>query len=346
MKRLDIKIANILNGSNQSSDFILADAKDGDMAFGVTAPGPALGSAADARNQPQTAWKTNADYLEQIREIIRQDIVDIVLLSTSNLERLAIEEGLFDDSDITPAARANDTTDIWNVRGGDYVADQFSYPFRTSLLEHMMHGRITHQPPSARQGADLGLYSITFTNNAERDALILNAYREFRIEAERYGFRHFLEVFNPQPHSGLSPEQIPWFVNDHIVRTLAGVPKAARPLFLKIPYNGPGPLEELAAYDTRLIVGVLGGSSGTARDAFQLVHDAKKYGAKAALFGRKINLAEHPLTMVALLRRVLDGDASPQEAVRIYHNELDRLGITPFRSLECDTALSENFCHA
>jgi len=37
MKRLDRRLANILNGSTSSGDFIIADAKDADMAFGVTA---------------------------------------------------------------------------------------------------------------------------------------------------------------------------------------------------------------------------------------------------------------------------------------------------------------------
>ena len=40
MKRLDRKLSNILAGSAAPSDFIIADAKDGDMAFGITAPGP------------------------------------------------------------------------------------------------------------------------------------------------------------------------------------------------------------------------------------------------------------------------------------------------------------------
>ena len=41
---------------------------------------------------------------------------DIVLLSASNLEQLGMNERLFDHSAITPAARANDTSDVWAVR--------------------------------------------------------------------------------------------------------------------------------------------------------------------------------------------------------------------------------------
>ncbi|MEZ5476484.1 MAG: hypothetical protein R3E95_03030 [Thiolinea sp.] len=39
LKRLDQKLAQIRSGQYQPSDFIIADAKDGDMAFGITAPG-------------------------------------------------------------------------------------------------------------------------------------------------------------------------------------------------------------------------------------------------------------------------------------------------------------------
>jgi hypothetical protein len=84
------------------------------------------------------------------------------------------------------------------------------------------------------------------------------------------------------------------FINDKILRSLAGVTEAGRPVFLKIVYHGPRAMEELAQYDPNLVVGILGGSAGTTYDAFKLIHDAQKYGARVALFGRKINNAEHP----------------------------------------------------
>ena len=40
MKLLDAKLSRILEGSYRPSDFIIADAKDGDMGFGLTSPGP------------------------------------------------------------------------------------------------------------------------------------------------------------------------------------------------------------------------------------------------------------------------------------------------------------------
>src|SRR6185503_18878853 len=139
----------------------------------------------------------------------------------------------------------------------------------------------------------------------------------------RVGFRHFLEVFDPNSPHELTPEQIPSFINDHIARTLAGVAQAGRPVFLKIVYHGPRAMQELVEYDPHLVVGILGGSSGTTYDAFKLLSEAKKYGARAALFGRKINNCEHQLTFVKYLRAIADGQVQPEEAVRAYHGELE-----------------------
>jgi hypothetical protein len=96
----------------------------------------------------------------------------------------------------------------------------------------------------------------------------------------------------------------------------------------------------LVAYDPSMIVGVLGGSSGTSFDAFTLLAEAKKYGARVALFGRKIKDAEHPLSFVATLRQVADGGLSADEAVRAYHGDLQKLQIAPRRALKDDLELT------
>ena len=49
---------------------------------------------------------------------------------------------------------------------------------------------------------------------------------------------------------------------------------------------------------------------------------------------------EHPLTFVACLRRIADGEIDAAEACRSYHAELGRLRITPRRSLEEDLQLT------
>lgn len=338
-KSLDQKLAEIHADPHGSKAFLIADAKDADMAFGVTAPGPSQSCPRNPYNESAGCWKTLEDYRRQIREVIHQGLVDIVLLSASNLEKLAMQEKLFENSPITPAARANDTSDIWVVRGGKYP-QVASRAFRTATLDHIMWGKIDADPREPVLGADLGLYSITYTNDLENDWNALRAFHEFRIEAERKGFRYFLEVFNPNVDPGFAQGQVAPFMNDHIIRTLAGVTSRGRPIFLKIPYNGPEALEELVSYDSNLVVGILGGSAGTTLDAFQLIHDAQKYGARVALFGRKINLSEHPLTFIEMLRRIVEGQIKPEEAVKAYHGVLQKLGIKPQRHLQRDLQLT------
>ncbi len=182
----------------------------------------------------------------------------------------------------------------------------------------------------------MGLYSITLNNDATLDRASLETYRAFREEALEKGFRHFLEMFVPNAPVNLIKD-VPRFVNDSIVRLLAGTGSATRPLFLKIPYFGPAAMEQLASYDSSLVVGILGGSAGTTFDAFQMLWEAKKYGARAALFGRKINSAEHQLSFVEQLRTLADGDSTPPEAVKAYHGALQKLGISPLRSMADDS---------
>ena len=122
---------------------------------------------------------------------------------------------------------------------------------------------------------------------------------------------------------------MPEFINDAIVRTLGGVTSKGRPIFLKMVYHGPKAMEELVHYDPHLVVGILGGSAGTTYDAFKLLSEAKKYGARVALFGRKINNAENQLAFVRFLRWIADGDIAPEEAVKAYHGVLQQLGIKP-----------------
>ena len=332
-KSLDRKLQAIHADPSGSPEFILADAKDADMAFGVTAPG-----LSPERHDGEQRFKTLAEYREQIRSVIRQGLVDIMLMSASTSEVLAIEERLFDDSPITPAARANDTTDIHVLRGGTLHTEP-ARPFRTADIDHIQCGHLDCDPDERVRGTNLGLYSITFNNDLQWDHVTLERFKEFREEAERKGFRYFLEVFDPNQPDAIDPEKLPAFINDLIARTLAGVPSAGRPLFLKIVYHGPRAMEELVRYDPHLIVGVLGGSAGTTLDAFQLLYEAKKYGARAALFGRKINHAENQLAFIEFLRHIADGVIEPAEAVRAYHAVLEKLGIRPHRSLEEDLTL-------
>lgn len=329
-KSLDTKLANIHANPHGAKDFILADAKDADMATGLAATG----------KDPVTGKQRSlAEYRDQMREIIRQGLVDIILMSASTMDLLAIHERLFASSHITPAVRANDTTDIHLPAGGTYAAEP-SRPFRTATIEQLQSGKVNPTPEERRLGADLGLYSITPNNKLEFDYPTLLAYKEFRIEAEAKGFRHFLEVFDPNACGNHCPADLGRFINDLIVRTLAGVPRTGRPVFLKIAYHGPRAMEELAAYDPHLVPGILGGSSGTTHDAFKLLEDAKRHGARAGLFGRKINNSEHQLTFVRYLRAIADGQITAEEACRAYHGDLQKLNIKPYRALKDDLELT------
>jgi hypothetical protein len=282
------------------------------------------------------------EFLDIIREVTHQGLIDIMLMSAYVNEQLTIKEGLFKNSHVTPAARANDTTDVWAVRHGCYTREP-SQPFRSASIDHIQCGEVECERDGSGNfpGANLGLYSITYVNDLEQDREALLWYKEFREEAERKGFRHFLEVFDPNVNSGIAPEKLGEFINDNILRTLAGVPESGRPAFLKIVYHGAKAMEELAQYDPNLVVGILGGSAGTTYDAFKLIHEAQKYGARVALFGRKINNAEHQLAFIEMLRFITDGKISPEEAVRAYHGVLQGKGIKPHRPLDEDLKLTD-----
>ncbi len=275
-----------------------------------------------------------------MRLITRSGLVDIMLMSASSNHALTFGERLFDDSPVTPAIRANDTTDIHLARGSTY-ARSAARPFRTASIDHAQCGHLDCTPEERSLGANLGLYSVTFNNDLERDLETLVRFHEFREEAERKGFRYFLEVFDPNVPGAVAPEILPHYLNDMITRMLAGVGPAGRPVFLKIVYHGPKAMEELVRFDPHLVVGILGGSAGTTRDAFQLLHDAQKYGAKVALFGRKINHAENQLAFVHFLRLIVEGQVAPVEAVKAYHAVLGRLGLRPHRSLDDDLKLTD-----
>jgi hypothetical protein len=346
MKSLDAKLAAIHADPVGAHAFILADARDADMAFGLAAPGPDPSSG---------RMRSLAEYRDQAREIVRQGLVDIMLVSASTNDVLSAEQGLFAQSPVTAAVRANDTTDIHLLAGASYAL-QPSEPFRTPRIDEIMHG-----------GTDLALYSLTPSGDAVRDAAALRGYREFRAEAEPARLRHFLEIFAPTPADGrrrrlrtvarsakvggqsreratVGEPAIPdvgRFLNDFAARTVAGIPSSGRPLFLKLPYQGRRAMEELVAYDPHLVAGILGGSAGTTYDAFFLLEDARRAGARAAIFGRKIKQAEHQLSFVRGLRAVADGELDAREACAAYHADLQRLGIRARRSLMDDLQLTD-----
>ena len=332
-KSLDLKLARIHADPHGAKDFIRADAKDSDMTLAIGAPGK---SPED--HSGELRYRSLPEFRAVVEQIVEDKLVDVMLMSASTSEVLSLQKRIFDDSPVTPAVRANDTTDIHIIRGSRYPASP-SLPFRTATLDHIQCGHLDCTTEERQLGPHLGLYSITFNNDTVLDREALEEYKQFRLEAERKGFRHFLEVFDPNRPEAVEASKVPEFINDAIVRTLGGVTSAGRPLFLKMVYHGPKAMEELVHYDPHLIVGILGGSAGTTYDAFKLLSEAKKHGGRVALFGRKINNAENQLAFIRFLRLIADGEISAEEAVRAYHAVLGRLGIKPHRSLADDMIL-------
>src|SRR5215475_1677878 len=103
-KSLDQKLARIHADPHGSKDFILADAKDADMALAIGAPGRSPEAHSD-----EVRFRSLQEYRDIIEEIVAQGLVDIMLMSAHTNDILTIQKRIFDKSTITPAARANDT---------------------------------------------------------------------------------------------------------------------------------------------------------------------------------------------------------------------------------------------
>src|SRR4051794_20171797 len=76
VRSLDRKLENIRKGKYKPDDFIIADAKDGDIGFGRASP------VRDA-NGNHTPRET---HLQAIRDMTRSGLVDIMLMSASTAE--------------------------------------------------------------------------------------------------------------------------------------------------------------------------------------------------------------------------------------------------------------------
>ena len=319
-KSLDIKLEKTRQGKYKPSDFIIADAKDGDMGGGITAFGK-------LQEDPSRSISFT-HHLKAMREMTSSKLIDVMLMSVSGAERLVNDE-VFKNSSVTPAVRLNDTSDIWGPRGSKYKIHP-AQNFRSARIDKVV------------KLVDLGLYSITFSNDLNSDLASLNEFHVFLNDISGKNLRYFLEVFNPQIDIGIDQENLPGYVNDCIVRSLAGLTKEDSPLFLKIPFNGPKAMEEICQYNPgHLIVGVLGGGIGTTRDTFELIRQSEKYGARVALFGRKILFAEAPKLIVTMMRAVVQGEMSTEEAVKMYHSQLTKMKISAKLTLEKDLKVTD-----
>src|SRR5438477_9683647 len=93
LKSLDIKLARLHADPRGAKDFILADAKDADMALAIGAPGKS-----PEAHSGELRFRSLAEYREQIRQVVEQGLVDIMLMSAGTSEVLTIPDRLFDRS--------------------------------------------------------------------------------------------------------------------------------------------------------------------------------------------------------------------------------------------------------
>ena len=147
-KSLDRKLAAIHADPN-CREFILADAKDADMAFGIGAPGQSPEAHAG-----EVRFKTLEEYREQMRLITRQGLVDIMLMSASSNHALTIRERLFDGSPVTPAVRANDTTDVHLARGSRLRRAARRGRSASASLDHIQCGHLDCAPEERTLGRE------------------------------------------------------------------------------------------------------------------------------------------------------------------------------------------------
>src|ERR1700681_118553 len=96
-KSLDQKLSRIHADPHGSRDFILADAKDADMAMAIGAPG-----RSPEPHSGELRYRTLAEFRAILEEIVEQGLVDIMLMAASTSEALTIEKRIFDNSAVTP----------------------------------------------------------------------------------------------------------------------------------------------------------------------------------------------------------------------------------------------------
>src|SRR5437016_12892496 len=99
-KSLDQKLQRIHADPHGCKDFILAEAKDADMALAIGAPG-----RSPEAHSGELRYRSLAEFRDLIEQIVEQGLVDIMLLSASTSEVLTIGRRLFDHGPVTPAAR-------------------------------------------------------------------------------------------------------------------------------------------------------------------------------------------------------------------------------------------------
>src|ERR1700731_2102553 len=96
-KSLDQKLARIHADPRGCKDFILADAKDADMALSIGAPG-----RSPEAHPGEVRYRSPSQFRAVTPKIVEQKFVDFMLMASSTSEVLTIHKRLFDNSPVTP----------------------------------------------------------------------------------------------------------------------------------------------------------------------------------------------------------------------------------------------------
>jgi hypothetical protein len=301
-KTLQRKLRAWQSGSAGSGDFILADAKDADLA-----PGGLPEPVARSQERPDATfpYRSREAFFDQIVELIEASPLDLMVLSPPAASELTGPRGPFHASNVSPSVR-------------------------------MLPGLGLATGLTLDDAGPIPIFGVGHCADRSPGAAELNAYEQFRREAGAARRRHILELYPACGCDGGPPRRTGEILSDRLIHSILEVPPAARPLLVQTPYYGPRLMEGMAACLPGVSVGVLGGPASTAFDAFQLLDESRRHGARAALFGRRIAAAEHQAAFVRLLDHVARGEASPAEAVHAYHGVLQGLRIRPLRELSED----------
>ncbi len=272
---------------------------------------------------PKPHYRTHPEFLQLQRDLVRDGTIDGLLMTPADAEILALEEGMFHDSDVTPIVRMNSETAIWNPRYGDYRT-QHSYPFQTVFPDDMKSYCESLVSPALDCSIQLGLYSMTLNNDVQADRRMLESYIQFaHTVGDIPGFDHILEVFLPNVNLvGFDDEKRGMYVADSIIRTMSYLRKHQRPSFLKTAFTTNKVWKEFTDFDPSIIIGALGGPRQNARYTLQLANNVARNGGRAILFGRAIFQEESPIAMVCALRKVLNNQFSVDEAYADYQRSL------------------------
>ena len=227
--------------------------------------GPSLTSSGAA---PQA--RRHLDALSQPRRVpgriapsCKQDIVDIMLVSASNLE-LLIERGVFNKQH----GEAGDPRQRHDRYLGLHAARPIttaSRPFRTANLSHVMYSAA--EPTPEDLGTDLGLYSITFNNDIDADCASLEDFSAFRADAAEQRLQVFPRGVQSERRHRIDPEHraaLHQRLHPALPRRRHEGGAAAIPEDRLQWAEGAGGAGLLSIRS--LVVGMLGGGAGTTRD--------------------------------------------------------------------------------